>query len=126
MHVPKTIMFAAFAAGLSATSAFAADPFGTWLRPSTGAKLEFYDCEGKVCVKVAEVKDQTKKDAVGKVIVTGATKSGDNVWKGSLLNLDDGKTYSGVFTLESPTALNLKGCVLGGIVCKGETLQKVN
>ena len=27
-------------------------------------------------------------------------------------------------TLEGPGALNLKGCVLGGIVCKGETLKK--
>ena len=122
----KTVALAAIFAGLSAPAALAADPFGTWLRPSTGAKIEFYACDGKVCAKVVAVADQTKKDAVGKVIVTGAVPSGVNAWKGNLLNLDDGKTYSGVFTLESPTALNLKGCVLGGIVCKGETLQKVN
>ncbi len=50
--------------------------------------------------------------------------SGDGQWKGSLLNLDDGQTYSGVVTLEGPKALNLKGCVMGGIICKGETWVK--
>jgi uncharacterized protein (DUF2147 family) len=106
---------------VAATSAFAAEPFGTWTRPSTGTQVSFYDCGGKLCGKVVGVKDQTKKDTVGKVIMTGAAKSGDNTWKGDLLNLEDGKTYSGVVTLEGPKALNLKGCALGGLVCKGET-----
>ncbi len=106
---------------LAATSAQAADPYGTWTRPSSGAQVSFYDCGGNLCGKVVGVKDQTKKGTVGKVIMTGAVKSGDNVWKGDLLNLEDGKTYSGVVTLEGPKALNLKGCALGGLICKGET-----
>jgi uncharacterized protein (DUF2147 family) len=106
---------------VASTSAFAADPYGTWTRPSTGTQVSFYDCGGKLCGKVVGVKDQTKKDTVGKVIMSGAAKSADNTWKGDLLNLEDGKTYSGVVTLEGPKALNLKGCALGGLVCKGET-----
>ena len=105
-------------------AAHAADPFGTWTRPSTGAQLSFYACDGKLCAKVVGVKDQSKKDMVGKVIMTGAAKSGDNVWKGDLLNLEDGNTYSGTVTLVSDSALNLKGCALAGIICKDETLKK--
>ena len=37
---------------------------------------------------------------------------------------EDGKTYSGVVTLEGPNALNLKGCALG-FICKGETWQRM-
>ena len=113
-------------AALTALSitAQAAEPFGTWIRPSTGAQLSFYDCGGKLCAKVVGVKDQSKKDMVGKVIMTGAAKSGDNAWKGDLLNLEDGQTYSGTITLLSASALNLKGCVLGGLICKDETLTK--
>ena len=103
------------------SAATAADPYGTYLRPSTGGQVQLYDCGGKLCGKVVAVKDQSKKDTVGKVIMNGAAKSGDNVWKGDLLNLEDGKTYSGVVTLEGPKALNLKGCALGGLICKGET-----
>ncbi len=119
----KSLLAAAFAAG-TATVASAADPTGTWTRPSTGAKISFYDCGGKLCAKVVGVKDQTKKDMVGKVIMTGATKSGENAWKGDLINLEDGNTYSGTVTLVSAGALNLKGCALAGLVCKDENLTK--
>ena len=104
--------------------AFAADPYGTWTRPSTGAKVEFYDCSGKLCAKVAAVSDDKHKADVGKVIMSGAAKTGDNVWKGDLLNLEDGKTYSGVVTLQSASALELKGCALAGLLCKGEVWTK--
>lgn len=110
-------------AGL-ATSASAADPYGSWIRPSTGTKVDFSNCGGKLCAKVTAVKDQKMKDSVGKSIMSGATKTSDNTWKGDLLNLEDGKTYSGIVTLEGPNALNLKGCALGGLVCKGETWQR--
>jgi uncharacterized protein (DUF2147 family) len=119
----KTVLAAAMVA-CAATTAVAADPTGTWTRPSTGAKISFYDCGGKLCAKVVGVKDQTKKDMVGKVIMSGATKSGDNAWKGDLLNLEDGNTYSGTVTLVSAGALNLKGCALAGLVCKDENLTK--
>ena len=120
--VAKSTVAIAALAGL-ASAAQAADPFGTWTRPSTGAQISFYDCGGKLCAKVVGVKDQTKKDNVGKVIMTGAAKSGDNTWKGDLLNLEDGNTYSGTVTLVAG-GLNLKGCTLGGIICKDETLKK--
>jgi uncharacterized protein (DUF2147 family) len=107
---------------VGATVAFAqASPFGTWTRPSTGAKVNFYDCSGKLCAKVVSSKNKADE---GKVIMTGAAKTSDTTWKGDLLNLEDGKTYSGVVTMESANGLNLKGCALGGLVCKGETWTK--
>ena len=108
---------------MAASAAQAADPYGTWTRNSTGSKISFYECGGNLCAKIASVKDQTKKDTVGKVIMTGATKSGDNTWKGDLFNTEDGKTYSGTVTLQGG-GLNLKGCALAGLVCKDETLTK--
>ena len=57
--------------------ACAFDPYGTWMRPSTGTQVNFYDCGGKLC----------------------ATKSADNQWKGDLLNADDSKIYTGVVTM---------------------------
>lgn len=124
MKIVAQISLAAAALCVFAGTADAADPFGTWTRPSTGAQISFYDCNSKLCAKVVSVKDQSKKDMVGKVIMTGAAKSGDNAWKGDLLNLEDGNTYSGTVTLISADALNLKGCALGGLICKDETLKK--
>lgn len=78
------------------------------MRPSTGTQVNFYDCAGKLYGKVVAVKDQKRKSEIGTVIMTGAIKTGDNQWKGDLLNTDDGKIYSGVVTLQGPSALNLK------------------
>lgn len=120
--ITKLAVAAVGLAGL-AGAAQAADPYGTWTRPSTGAQVSFYECGGKLCAKVASVKDKARQGDVGKVIMTGAGKTSDNTWKGDLLNLEDGKTYSGTVTLQGPSALNLKGCALA-VFCKDETWTK--
>jgi uncharacterized protein (DUF2147 family) len=122
--LPSIILAVALAGGM-ATLAQADDPYGTWMRPSTGTQVNFYNCGGKLCGKIVAVKDQSRKGEVGTVIMNGAAKTGDNEWRGDLLNTEDGKTYSGVVTLEGPNALNLKGCAALGIICRGETWHRV-
>lgn len=102
----------------------AADPQGTWVRPSTGTQVDFYNCNGGLCAKIVAVKDPAKKSTVGTVIMSGAKKTGDNKWQGNLLNTENGNTYSGYVTLEG-AGLKLEGCALGGLVCSGETWQRV-
>jgi uncharacterized protein (DUF2147 family) len=124
MRVITTTLIAAsivFAAG----AAQAAEPYGTWLRPSSGTQVNFYACGAKLCARITAVKDQTRKKEIGTVIMKGAAKTSDNVWKGDLLDVESGKIYSGVVTLESASALNLKGCV-AMVLCRGETWQKVH
>ena len=110
---------------LASSVAHAADPAGTWVRPSTGTIVKFYGCGDKLCAKIIGVKDKSKQGSVGTVIMSGAAKTGDNTWKGDLLNTEDGQTYNGVVTLEGG-GLSLKGCVLGGVICKGETWTRAN
>jgi uncharacterized protein (DUF2147 family) len=122
--VLRTLMGAA-ALTVAASAAYAADPTGTWVRPSTGTVVKFYNCGSNLCAKIVGVKDKSKQGTVGTVIMSGASKSGEGTWKGDLLNTEDGQTYSGVVTYTGG-GLTLKGCVLGGIVCKGETWSRVN
>jgi uncharacterized protein (DUF2147 family) len=117
--------FAFSSLALAATGASAADISGTYVRPSTGTQVEFYDCAGKVCGKIVAVKDKSKEKTVGTIILKGATRSDDKTFKGELLNTEDGKTYNGVLTVVSAKEIRLEGCVLGGIVCKGENWTKV-
>jgi len=118
------ILLAAGLVGVFLGDARAEDPYGTWMRPSTGTQVNFYNCGGKLCGKIVAVKDQSRKGEIGTMIMNGAAKTSDNEWRGDVLNTEDGKTYSGVVTLEGPNALNLKGCALG-FICKGETWQRV-
>ena len=119
----KSALIAFAAMTMTTGAAFAADPYGNWTRPSTGTQVNFYNCGGKLCGKIIGVKDQARKNTIGTVIMKGAAKSGDNTWKGDLLDVESGKTYSGVVTLESASALNLKGCV-AAVICRGETWVK--
>jgi hypothetical protein len=36
--------------------ACAFDPYGTWMRPSTGTQVNFYDCGGKLVRKLLRLK----------------------------------------------------------------------
>ena len=118
----KSIAFVLLLIGLPSVAS-AADPYGIWIRPSTGTQVNFYDCGGKLCGKIVAVKDQSRKREIGTAIMRGAVKSGNDQWKGDLLNTDNGKTYAGVVTLEGPNALNLKGCIT--VICQGETWSRV-
>ena len=124
MTSSTTLALAAVAA-LFVSPAMAADPSGRWVRPSTGTQVQFYNCGGKLCGKIVGVKEASRTKEIGTVILNGAVKSGENEWRGSLLDTDSGKTYSGVLTMEGPDALNLKGCALG-FICEGETWRKMN
>jgi uncharacterized protein (DUF2147 family) len=118
----KSFAYVLFLSGLPSVVT-AADPYGVWMRPSTGTQVNFYDCGGKLCGKIVAVKDQSRKGEIGTVIMRGSVKSSDNQWKGDLMNTDNGKMYAGVATLEGPNALNLKGCVT--VICQGETWSRV-
>jgi uncharacterized protein (DUF2147 family) len=118
----KTLIAAAMLTGALSGTAAAVEPYGVWMRPSTGTQVRFYDCGGKLCGKIVGVKDQSRKSEIGTVILPGAAKSGANEWKGDLLNTENGKTYSGVVALEG-RGLSLKGCI--GFICQGETWTRV-
>ena len=44
-------------------------------------------------------------------------------YKGQVNKLDEGKTYNGKASVSGNT-LSLSGCVLGGLICKSESLTR--
>ncbi|HRY05636.1 MAG TPA: DUF2147 domain-containing protein [Hyphomicrobiaceae bacterium] len=107
-----------------ATLALAGSPAGLWERPSSGTKIRFYDCAGKLCARIESVKDPARRKTVGTVIMNGGQKVSENRWKGKILNTENGKVYSGEAILTGG-GLRLQGCVLGGLICSGETWRRV-
>lgn len=114
---PAIVLFLTLLAG---APALAASANGTWLR-SNGAHVSVFDCGGGLGMKVVKSPEPQK---VGKTIMCGAKQTATNKWKGSLLNLDDGQTYSGYVTLNG-NSLSLSGCVLGGIICSSDTWTRL-
>jgi uncharacterized protein (DUF2147 family) len=62
---------------------------------------------------------------LGVPVVLAMKPSGPGQWSGEVYNAEDGKTYSGSFTLTGPDTADLKGCVLS-ILCKSQTWTRVH
>lgn len=126
-------------------SAIAADPTGTWLTQGGNSRIRIADCGGALCGTITWLKepndaetrkpktDKSNSDAskrtrplIGVQIVLGMKPSGTDKWSGQVYNAEDGKTYSGNLTYSGGNSLQLQGCALGGLVCKGQTWTKAN
>jgi uncharacterized protein (DUF2147 family) len=128
-----------------AEPALAADPAGMWLTQGGNSRIRVADCGGAVCGTIVWLKepndpetgkpktDKHNSDAskrtrplIGVQIVLGMKPAGADKWSGQVYNAEDGKTYSGNLTFSGGNSLQLQGCALGGLVCKGQTWTKVN
>ncbi len=126
--------FAAWAGAL----AQAAGVSGLWTTEHGDAKIRIAACGQALCgtiVWLAQPVDsngRAKTDVnnpeeakrarplVGLTILTGLTPSGET-WRGVIYNSDDGRDYDVRITLLDERHAAIKGCVLGGLFCGGET-----
>ncbi|MBI1385550.1 MAG: DUF2147 domain-containing protein [Rhizobiales bacterium] len=123
MRIISTTVFGAglLLAGLG--TCLAASPEGTWLRAETGGEFRVGDCGGGLGITVTKSKTSA---FVGQTIMCGAQKvEGKDEWRGSVKNLEDGNTYSGIVTLTGPDSLQLEGCALAGLICKAQLWSRV-
>ncbi len=91
---------------------------GVWVRGGHPTeKLEFYDCDGKLCAR--ETMPQAN-GAPAEIIIRHAAKTAPNEWKGDLFNPENGKIYGGTVTLDKPNQFTLTGCLMS-VLCQSET-----
>jgi len=130
---------------ISIAPARAADPIGTWLTGDKKGKVKIVNCGGAICGTLTwlaepndpETKqpktDKNNKDAgkqnrplVGVPIVLSMKHTGGETWQGQVYNAEDGNIYSGSFTMSGANSAQLKGCIMGGLLCKGQTWTRSN
>ena len=63
---------------------------------------------------------------LGIPIVLNMAPTGGDKWEGQVYNAEDGGTYTGSFTMTGANTAELKGCVMGGLICKGQTWTRAN
>jgi uncharacterized protein (DUF2147 family) len=100
---------------LTMTGAAWADPIeGTWKRQN-GGLITYAGSGTKFCgtVMTGKYKGQS----------IGCMNGSNGTYKGEVNKLDEGKTYTGKASV-SGNSLSLSGCVLGGLICKSETLSR--
>ena len=140
----RTLTVAALILTALTAGSAAADPYGTWATEDGKAQVRIADCGGALCgtiVALAEPNDpktgkpqldvanadpsKRNRPIIGVQIIVAMKPDGANKWAGNLYNAEDGKTYSGSFTLLSATSAKLEGCVMGGLICRGQTWKRV-
>ena len=133
----KRAVLAAFGLALLVLPAHAqsTDPSGTWLTASGDTRVRIARCGGAYCgtiVSSTYQKDTNNQDPklrdrniVGVQMMWDLKPSSDG-YSGQLYNPQDGRTYTGKLNLTAPNALQLSGCVLGGLLCRSQTWTRVN
>lgn len=130
----RTTLFA-LALAMAAGPALANDVFGVWKsEPSdTGAfiHVDIGPCAAdgsKICGKIIETfnGDPNRPSIVGRNIIENMSADGPNQWDGGTIWApDDDETYSSVMELKG-SVLEVSGCVLGGLICRGQDWTRVN
>src|SRR5882757_10669845 len=124
----------------SSMPARALDPIGNWLTEGSEATIRIANCGAELCGTIAAVREPTdpatgrpktdknnpdaskrNRPMVGVTIVLGMKPDGPDKWTGQVYNAEDGRTYTGNITMQNARSLKLEGCVLGGLICKGQT-----
>jgi uncharacterized protein (DUF2147 family) len=126
--------------------AFAGDPTGTWLTEGGKSQVRLANCGEALCGRIQWLKepsdpatgkpkrdvrnpDPGKRDRpiVGVDILMGMRPDQTpNQWAGDIYNPEDGKTYRAHLTLQDARTLQVKGCVLGGLICKSQAWSRAN
>jgi uncharacterized protein (DUF2147 family) len=117
---------AALASGALSAHAGAEQAFGLWRVADGSAIIRIQPCGAALCGFVAAAPPPApgEKSAVGRKILLDLRREGD-VWRGSILNLDDRQTYNGEISIGVDSAhLKVRGCVPGGGLCGGETWKR--
>ena len=122
----------------SSASAARADIVGTWLSQSGETKVRIAPCGGgKLCGTVVWAKGDPKdtrnpraarrtRPVRGIRMIWDIKPTGSaGEYTGKLYNYKDGKTYDGKVSEQGASRLKLSGCVLGGMICRGQIWSRI-
>lgn len=111
------IITIAFALGL-AGAAQAADINGNWARSDGKARVRIAKCGADLCATNTWIKPGTPSEKAGDVLVMKMKADADGNYSGSAFDPQRDMSYRITLTV-TENKMTSKGCVLGGLLCKG-------
>lgn len=137
MKLARTIILAAACAAAAPALADATKVAGTWQSKSGITRVKVMPCGSGLCGQVVWQQSPSKdvynpdpakreRPVVGLQLVSGMKQVAPDEWSGSIYNYEDGQTYHGKVKVIGGNAIEIGGCVLGGVLCQSKTWTKVN
>jgi len=110
-------------------------PAGTWISPTGHITIEIAPCAASAerwCGTVTHASDRAIADTraasgrnlIGMVLVRNMRSAGRSHWRGQILVPDRKVTANGALRLSGSDTLLVKGCALGGVVCKSQRWRR--
>ena len=132
----QTILALGFVMLALPASAQPADPSGTYLSETGDTRVRIARCGPAYCGTIISVQGEAKdvnnpdpklkgRNLIGVQMISNIQPAADG-FTGQLYNYKDGKTYNGKMSFAGGKAMQLSGCVLGGLICRSQTWAKVN
>lgn len=124
-------LFAATLGLILLAGAAMADPvLGTWKSEpgETGGYIhvKMSVCSGKICGVITKVVGNSNTSIVGRTIINNMSPNGGGKYSGGTIWAPDtDKTYRSKMELSGNT-LVVKGCVAGGLICRGQNWSRIN
>ena len=92
------------------------------------AIVEIDFCGKRLCGTIVDLKGGTgdRPDIIGLEMIKNMGSSGENTYAGGTIWApDQDKTYKSKMELIDANTLKVSGCVLGSIICRGQTWTRV-
>jgi uncharacterized protein (DUF2147 family) len=132
---PTTLSILCLFLAFNTAQAQPSDPSGTYLSETGETRVRIAKCGAAHCGTIISVQGETKdvnnpdaglksRSLVGIQMISDIRPAQDG-FTGKLYNYKDGRTYTGKMTFAGK-AMQLSGCVLGGLICRSQTWAKVN
>ncbi len=132
----KTLFIAAMVSVCSAGAALAQTPIGEWAVENGQAHIRIVSCGTGLWGVISWTKgppgtDENNPDPAKRtrsmmgVPILINMQPGRTRWEGQVYNAENGSTYDSNISLVSADQLRIEGCVLGGLICGGETWTRV-
>lgn len=122
----KTLLTIATACILGlAGAAQAADINGNWARSDGKAKVKIAKCGADICATNTWIKPGTPSEKAGDVLVMKVKADADGNYSGSAFDPQRDMSYK-ITLIVGENKMTSKGCVLGGLLCKGVGWTRIN
>lgn len=117
---------AVLAASITAPAVAAGpDPMGVWMRDDGNARVRMAPCGEDICATNLWIRDTSGGEDVGDKLIMSVTPKGTDTLAGKAYDPKRNLTYSMEIKV-SPSSLDTRGCVIGGLVCRNVSWSRVD
>jgi uncharacterized protein (DUF2147 family) len=109
-----------------------ASPLGVWSNPYGSVRVAVEVCGGRLCGRVVWASAEAIADAssgsgtplVGAQLLRAFARAGERRWRGAVFVPDFGRSFSGTMALLDSGRMAVRGCILGGLICRQQIWRR--